>query len=157
MGCIKSKEVIINSTGENIIKLFNNCDKDEYKLNLYRAIKLYESVKNKVIGSDFDYKIKCIIVMCFIRDIDQVICNDKNLLKINEMNRNDYINKYLINIKIPIFIVEQLEQYRKNNTTDSILLMKSFDMTDMNNDSVNKSFDQNINIIINIINSIENI
>jgi hypothetical protein len=143
MGCIKSKEVIIDSTGENIIKLFNNCDKDEHKLNLDRAIKLYEFEKNKVIGCDIDYKTKCIIVMCFIRDIDQIISND--------------INNYLYNFKIPIFIIQQLEQYRKNITTDSILLMKSFDMTDMYNYSVNKSFDQKINIIINIINNIENI
>ena len=157
MGCSKSKELINNNTGEYIIKLFDNCITDNSKLNLDRAIKLYESEKNKVNGTDIDYKTKCIIVMCFIRNIDEIICKNKIKLQINEKKRKDYIYNYLNKIKIPIFIVEQLEQYRKNNITDSLLLMKSFDMFDINNDTINKCMDQKIHIIINLINNIQNI
>ena len=153
MGCCKSKELNKNyNIGEYIIKLFDV--NTNYKINLDRAIKLYESEKNKLNGGDIDYKTKCIIVMSFIRDIDQIICNDKKILKMNDIDKNDYINKYLINIKLPIFIIEQLEQYRKNIITDSLLLMKLFDNDETH---INKTIDHKLNIMENLINNIHNI
>jgi hypothetical protein len=155
MGCCKSKELNKNyNIGEYIIKLFDENTNTNYKINLDRAIKLYESEKNKLNGGDIDYKTKCIIVMSFIRDIDQIICNNKKILKINDIDKNNYINKYLINIKLPIFITEQLEQYRKNIITDSLLLMKLFDLDETH---INKTIDHKLNIMENLINNIHNI
>jgi hypothetical protein len=155
MGCCKSKEIINNiNIGEYIIKLFNSCDNNDHILNLDRAIKLYEYEKNKMNGGDIDYKTKCIIVMCFIRDIDKIICINKNTLKMNDNKKNEYISNFLIKIKLPIFIIEQLEQYRNNNITDSLSIMGSFDI---DKNILNKSYEQKINIIINLINNIQNI
>ncbi len=160
MGCCKSKELMFNhNTGEFIMKLYDNCNNDNI-LNLNKAIKLYESEKNNLNGGDLDYKIKCIIVMSFIRDIDKIICNNKKILKMNDINKNDYINKYLINIKIPIFIIEELEKYRKNINTENLNLMKSFDNLDNNLDNnivTIYSNDKKINIMCNLINNIQNI
>lgn len=98
--------------------------------------------------------------MSFIRDIDKIICNNKKILKMNDINKNDYINKYLINIKIPIFIIEELEKYRKNINTENLNLMKSFDNLDNNLDNnivTIYSNDKKINIMCNLINNIQNI
>ncbi len=159
MGCYKSKEIVYNdNTGEYIMKLYDNCN-DNHILNLNRAIKLYESEKNNLNGGDLDYKTKCIIVMSFIRDIDKIICNNKKILKMNDINKNDYINKYLINTKIPIFIIEELEKYRKNINTDNLNLMKSFDnLNNLDNNIVTfYSNDKKLNILCNLINNIQNI
>jgi hypothetical protein len=160
MGCCKSKKLIISDVGEYIIKLFDKNTNYNYKINLERAIKLYESEKYKLNGGDLDYKTKCIIVMSFIRDIDKIICNDKKILKMNDINKNDFINKYLININIPIFIIDELEKYRKNIDTHSLTLMKLYDSKEYI--SPDKcvtiySIEKQIYIICNLINNIQSI
>ena len=155
--CHKSKQIIINDIGEYVIKLF---DDNNHLLNLDTAIRLYEDEKYKCNGIDIDYKTKCIIVMSFIRDIDKIICNNKKISKMNDINKNSYINNYLININIPIFIIEELEKYRKNINTNNLILMRSYD----NNEYISPdksttiySIDKKLSIMCNLINNIQNI
>ena len=156
MGCSKSKEIINNNTGEYIIKLFDENTNYNYKINLDGAIKLYESEKNNLNGGDLDYKTKCIIVMSFIRDIHKIICNNKKILKMNDINKNNYINKYLKDIRIPIFIIEELEKYRKNIDTTNFLLIKLYDNTEYVSPD-KYSIDKKLSIMCNLINNIQNI
>jgi hypothetical protein len=155
MGCSKSKEKI-NDIGEYIIKLFDENTNYNYKINLDRAINLYESEKNNLNSGDLDYKTKCIIVMSFICDIHKIICNNKKILKMNDINKNNYINNYLKNIRIPIFIIEELEKYRKNIDTTNFLLIKLYDNTEYIS-SDKYSIDKKLSIMCNLINNIQNI
>jgi len=162
MGCNNSKNNKNNNidVGEYITRLIDENTIYDFKIHLDSSIKLYEYEKDKIIGGDIDYKIKCIIVMCFIRDIHKIICNNKKISKMNDINKNDYINKYLINLKIPIFIIEQLEKYRKNISTDNLIKMKLYDTEEYisSDKSINVySIDKKLNIMCNLINNIQNI
>ena len=153
MGCCKSKnsktdidELTLNNNniGLNIINLFKNQTKYDYVINLNRAIKIYEYEKELNHNLELDYVTKCIIILCFIRDIDKVL-ND-----INDIN----------NLHLPIFIIELLESY-KNNTIENILKyinwMKKYDNLDSDTDgklNIIKSEEQKLNILIGLINNI---
>ncbi len=162
MGCNNSKNYKNNNidVGDYITRLIDENTIYDFKTYLDSSIKLYHSEKDKLTGSDIDYKIKCIIVMCFIRDIHKIICNNKKISKMNDINKNDYINKYLINIKLPIFIIEELQKYRNNINTDNLIMMKVYD--DKEYISPDKSInvytiDMKLNIMCNLINSIQNL
>ncbi len=162
MGCNNSKNNKLNNIdiGDYIIRLIDENTIYDFKIHLDSSIKLYEYEKDKIIGGDIDYKTKCIIVMCFIRDIYKIICNNKKVFKMNDINKNDYINKYLINLKIPIFIIEELEKYRKNINTDNLIKMKLYDNEEYisSDKSINVySIDKKLNIMCNLINNIQNI
>lgn len=133
-----------NNIGLKIINLYKNQKQKQtqynYIINLNRSIKLYEYEKERNNNLDLDYITKCIIVLSFIRDIDKVL-NDLNDIK---------------NLQLPIFIIELLESYKNNSINNEqkkyIEWMSKFD--EIENIEINKSENQQLNIIIGLINSI---
>jgi len=136
--------------GTYIIQLYKNSKEYDYLTNLNRSIFIYEDQKKDNINIDIDYCTKCIIVASFIRDIDKLLIKKKN------KKYNNHICKILLNLKIPIFIIEILEAYRnKENNNKYLNLMIIHDNYIIDNNS--KTIDQKLNIISGLINNILNI
>ncbi len=142
--------------GSNVIEIFKKQDKYDYSINLNRAISIYDDEKQKNNNLDLEYTTKCLILACFIRDIDKILLDKKNKI-FNDVD----IKIILIKLKIPIFTIDLIQNYKYYTNkkfcieyyNEYINKMTQFDNQEIYDNNF-RSIEDKLNILISIINSI---
>lgn len=159
----------------NLIKLLTTQSDFESRINI--ALNLYFDIE---LNDVYHHKKKCMCIALLLKDIECIICKPKikknnflcfskqKLKKISENDKDKIISKYLYDNKFPSYIDELLQLYRKRNIikidemrlhsrcNDLFVLLKYNNIIN-NQQLMNMTYDDKINLIRQILSDIEQI